>query len=476
MKQRGMNERRFRRAAIVAVLMACVLMAIMSQPAVGAKAKRPVTTMLKKNKPKRGRPVTTVGVIQVPQTTTPAPTTSSLGPTSTIAAPPASTIALPPPDLYLENALIFVERYSVKRNKIDVKAITNKARAAGANAKTIEELYPILRQVTKDLGDRHSSFLDPVQARSLTQGSATGFGLRIYVPDVIWVIPGSPAEVAGIRTLDRLVTFNGKPWATVTAADRNVDTVVIHVFRRDVGELDFTVTRGEIKTAEVPTVRALDNRLGYIDLPGATGKADDESRFAAAGTAGVAAVEQQISPCGWVVDLRRNSGGFPFSMMSPLEPFMPEQSIGGFVYGDDKRESLRFSGGKVLLDARAVWTNQSPARLANPNVPVAVLVSNQTGSAGEIATIAFIGRPSSRSFGIPTVGVTSANVGITLADGSFIMVTHSYDLDRAGNVYDGPLKPDEVIPIDWTVFATAEDPVLNAAKTWLGAQPSCAGR
>jgi carboxyl-terminal processing protease len=392
-------------------------------------------------------------------------------------ATPVATAVPPLPAKYLADALTFVERYWVRRSKVDVRAITDKARAAGANAKSIEELYPVLRQVVKDLADRHSAFLDPTQARSLLQGSATGYGLKIYPPDVIWVVPGSPAELAGIRTLDRIVSFNGKAWASTTTADRAAETAVVVVNRRDAGQLSFSIQRAEFKNAEVPTVRALDTRLGYIDLPGATGKTEDETRFVSAGTAGVAAVEQQISPCGWVVDLRRNSGGFPFSMMSPLEPFMPEQVVGGFIYGDEKRENLRYSGGKFLADNRVMWDNSGAAtRLRDPNVPVAVLTSNQTGSAGEIATIAFIGRPSSRSFGTPTVGVTSANVGITLPDGSFIMVTHSYDLDRAGNVYDGPLKPDEVIAIDWGTFGTAEDPVLNQAKAWLGSQPACAGR
>jgi carboxyl-terminal processing protease len=328
----------------------------------------------------------------------------------------------------------------------------------------------------KELGDGHSAFLDPPAARSLLEGTSTGFGLRVYPPDVIFVVRGSPADVVGIRTLDRIVSFNGKPFAATSATERAVDTAVIRVARPQIGELEFNVRRGELTTAERPTARALDARIGYLDLPGSTGKPENEQAFAAAGVAVVNSVEQQISPCGWVLDLRRNSGGFPFSMMSALEPFFPEQSVGGFVYGDDKREQLRFSAGKVLIDNRVVWTNAAPARLRDPSVPVAVLTSNLTGSAGEIATIAFIGRPGSRSFGTATVGVTSANVGVRLADDSFLMVTHSYDLDRTGKVYDGPINPDEVVLIDWSTFGTAQDPVLNAANTWLASQPSCAGR
>ncbi len=394
---------------------------------------------------------------------------------TTLAAPPVPQ-ALPSPAKYLADALTFVERYWVRRRTADVRSITDRARLMGATAQSIPDLYPILRQTVKDLGDGHSAFLDPPAARSLLDGTSTGFGLRVYPPDVIFVVPGSPAELAGIRTLDRIVSFNGKAFTATTAAERAVETAVIRVNRPLLGEIEFTVRRGELKTAELPTARTLGNRLGYLDLPGSTGKAENEAAFAAMGVASVGAVEQQISPCGWVLDLRRNSGGFPFSMMSVLEPFMPEQVVGGFVYGDETREQLRFNGGKVLIDNRTVWSNLAPARLHDPAIPVAVLTSGQTGSAGEIATIAFIGRPASRSFGAPTVGVTSANVGVRLPDDSFLMVTHSYDLDRAGKVYDGPIAPDEPLAIDWGLFGTSQDPVLTAASAWLSDQPSCVGR
>ena len=383
---------------------------------------------------------------------------------------------LPTPAEYLADALQFIERYWVRRRSVDVKAITDRARVAGNSARSVADLYPVLRQAVKELGDGHSAFLEPAAARSLLEGTSTGFGIKVYPPDVIFVVPGSPAELAGIRTLDRIVSFNGKPFVATSTAERTVDTAVIRVARPQVGELEFSVRRGELTTAELPTARPLDARIGYLDLPGSTGKPENEQAFAAAGVAVVNSVEQQINPCGWVLDLRRNSGGFPFSMMSALEPFFPEQSVGGFVYGDDKREQLRFSAGKVFVENRAVWTNAAPARLRDPAVPVAVLTSNLTGSAGEIATIAFIGRPASRSFGTATVGVTSANVGVRLPDDSFLMVTHSYDFDRTGKVYDGPINPDEVVLIDWSTFGTAQDPVLNAATGWLGSHASCVGR
>jgi carboxyl-terminal processing protease len=403
------------------------------------------------------------------------PTTPTTLPAVSTLVPP-TTVALPTPQVYLERVLKFIETYSARSRVVDIGALTSAARAKGAGVATIAETYPIIKEVLTGLGDRHSQLLDPITAKTLLQGSSTGYGIKIYPPDVIWVTAGSPADVGGIKTLDRIVSFNGKPWSKLTAADRAAETAVVRVFRANVGEFEVNLVRGPITTNEAPTARVLDNKLGYLDLPGSTGTRTSEENFARTGISAIASVETTANPCGWVLDLRRNSGGFVYSMMSVLEPFLTETTFAGFVFGDDRRELLSFKGGQLFAGIRPAWKTDASAKLRDPNVPVAILMSNYTGSAGELAAISFIGRAGSRSFGDKTVGVTSANVGITLADGAFIMVTNSYDLDRAGNVYDQKLQPDVAIPLDWTVHATDADPVLTSARQWLGTQPACAGR
>jgi carboxyl-terminal processing protease len=387
-----------------------------------------------------------------------------------------TSVALPSPQEYLERALTFIETYSARGKFVDVKAITGAARARGVGVTSIDATYPIIREALTKLGDRHSQLLNPTSAQSLLQGTSKGFGLRIYPPDVIWVTPGSPAELGGIRTLDRIVTFNAKPWNRTTSADRSAETAVVRVSRAEIGEFDVVLTSAVISTTETPNARVLDAKLGYLDVPGSIGSRTAEENFSRTGLAAIAAVEQAVSPCGWVLDLRRNSGGYVFSMMSVLEPFLSESTVSGFVFGDDRRELLSFRNGQLFAGARSAWQSETVVRLRDPNVPVAVLMSNFTGSAGELAAISFIGRPLSRSFGDQTVGVTSANVGIRLADGGFIMVTNSYDLDRAGNVYDQRLSADVGLVVDWATFGTDADPVLANARQWLSGQASCAAR
>ena len=407
----------------------------------------------------------------VPSTTR-ATSTTPPNTASTTLAPRLETLT---PQAYLDRVLTFMERNTARTSSVNVPAIVAAAKEKGQTAPDIAATYPIIRAALTALGDRHSALLDPVSAASFLRGQSTGFGFRVYPPDVMWVLPGSPAEAAGMKTLDRVQTLNNKPFAQTTATDRMVPVATFAVLRN--GEpLQFTVTRGALVTAERPTVREFSGRLGYIDLPGATGDSEAERQFVRSGVGGISTVEAAVRPCGWLLDLRRNSGGFPFSMLSVLEPFLGNGPFLGFAYGDGKRQMVAFDNGTLRVGTSKSWVNETPVRLPDQEVPIALLTSPNTASAGEAAVIAFVGRRNSRTFGEPTVGVTSANVGISLPDGAFVMVTHSYDTDRSGKLYDGPLVPEVAITTDWTTFGTGADPVLTAAQSWLDGQPACVGR
>ena len=94
-------------------------------------------------------------------------------------------------------------------------------------------------------------------------------------------------------------------------------------------------------------------------------------------------------------------------------------------------------------------------------------------SAGEAAAIVFRGRPDSRSFGEATTGIPTYNVRIRMPDGAFLDIMQAVDVDRTGKAYDGPVTPDETVPVDWNNVANASDPVLGSAIRWLSQTGSC---
>ncbi|MFI8166039.1 hypothetical protein ACIGAN_06725 [Streptomyces sp. NPDC085931] len=88
-------------------------------------------------------------------------------------------------------------------------------------------------------------------------------------------------------------------------------------------------------------------------------------------------------------------------------------------------------------------------------------------------TVAFRGRPDTRSFGEATTGLPTGNVRHRLSDGAILNLTEVKDADRTGRTYDSPIPPDQPV-VDNPGRRGGEDPVVSAAVTWLSRQPGCA--
>jgi C-terminal processing protease CtpA/Prc len=114
----------------------------------------------------------------------------------------------------------------------------------------------------------------------------------------------------------------------------------------------------------------------------------------------------------------------------------------------------------------AATPEQLPS-LSPTNPPVAVLTSPMTASAGEIVAAAFGGKPHTRTFGEPTVGLFTQMRGYPLWDGAYLNVAVGRALDAAGHPHDGPLAPDEAIETTFVGFGSDQDPVLQRARAWL---------
>jgi carboxyl-terminal processing protease len=383
-----------------------------------------------------------------------------------------------PPDLtaaeYVDVVVGWAERYSVRRRQVDMAGLRARVEAATANAVTIADTYIFLQLYLEALGDNHSFLYTPAAAKVLLNGTGKSFGFQL-VDSVMFPLPGSPALLAGIRDRDRLIAVNGEPYVRTMRLSTVGDTSTFTVQHAgDATPVTVTVTRGDVKTSQLPSVRALDDRLGFIDLPGSTGTNADEAQFTAAGQVGIRRVDEAGSRCGWVLDLRRNTGGFPYSMMAAIALLYGNAELGGTVDVDGNltkfstlNGALRINGGTVIAGSAGFPS------LSQPNGPIAILTSSSTASAGELAIVGFAGRPGVRTFGDATFGVPSGNVGRSYPDGSFLAVTNTLDIDRTGRTYNGPLAPDEAVVMDWSLFGTSADPVLAAATRWARAQPAC---
>lgn len=219
--------------------------------------------------------------------------------------------------------------------------------------------------------------------------------------------------------------------------------------------------------------RRLLGGMGYISLPGVLGDDETLAAYVEQGQASVTAADGGRA-CGWIVDLRRNSGGNMWPMLTVVASILGDGPVGAYVRNDGTKIAWTIKDRAPRLDGQKFpWEPLSPVARKNP--AVAVLTSRQTASSGEAIRLAFRGRPSTRSFGQPTFGVPT-NIAIQrLSDGATIGVTDAQGADRTGRTYDGPVTPDEAVPDQRQGFGTKTDQAVNAATAWLADQPCCDG-
>lgn len=206
-------------------------------------------------------------------------------------------------------------------------------------------------------------------------------------------------------------------------------------------------------TEPVPAGRLVEGGFAHLTVPAASGIAEAELRYIRAGAAAVRDLDRH-RPRGWVVDLRGNTGGAMFPMLTVLAPLLGDGYLGCFVdaAGEQSGRWL-LRDGVVYVDDEALSATPHPYRLAVPAPPVAVLTDGRAMSVGEATLIAFLGMPRVRTFGAPTAGLATGNAAIDLSDGGVLVLTAAREADRTGRLYGNvPIAPDQPTPGDANVL------------------------
>lgn len=202
-----------------------------------------------------------------------------------------------------------------------------------------------------------------------------------------------------------------------------------------------------------PAVTLADGGIGIVTLPAfnLSQEADVEPAKTYIRTVRTGLETLDKSPmCGWIVDLRGDSGGTTHVMAS---------AVAGLARFDFKDWPDEYDDYFYKTPIYSWIANDPHHDLKQGGKPVAVLIDGQTGSAGEDTALRFAGRTPTRSFGSPSGGFTSSNERVELADGYVLNIPSLYMHDRNGNPAKDRIMPDE--PTD--------DPV-GAAKRWLASQ------
>ena len=219
-------------------------------------------------------------------------------------------------------------------------------------------------------------------------------------------------------------------------------------------------------------ITAQGTNYGYVALPRCTAKDNDGLMIYAADVRRILTDLSGQSPKGWIIDLRGNTGGNMWPMLTGIGPILGDGIVGSFVAADgnvtwfyqDGRTGTRNPAG---LETVSLTLDDAPVLMA-PSAPVAVLVDSSTASSAEAITIAFHGRPETRFFGTRTAGKSTAVQPFKLDDGAELYLTTAIDADRTGKPYPNGFTPDEIVPFNGsTMPPTSNDPVVLAAQNWL---------
>jgi len=283
------------------------------------------------------------------------------------------------------------------------------------------------RGLISGLGDRYADYYTEEEFQELAtsqEGYYEGVGITIGQTEegagltIVEVADGSPAAEAGIQTGDMLIAVDGTDVTSMTVTEAAAliregenDTITLTVEREGIGQIQAEVTREKLETQTVAG-KMLTDTIGYLAISQFTGLTSDQ----------FADVYQQLQEDGLqklLIDLRGNPGGLVTAVCDTLRQILPEGLI---VYTEDKQGN------------REEYTCEGETPL---DIPLVVLVDENTASAGEIFTGAV------KDYGVGTiVGTQTFGKGIvqdfyTLPDQSVVKLTVAHYYTPKGNDIHG---------------------------------------
>ena len=279
------------------------------------------------------------------------------------------------------------------------------------------ELYQkAVEGLLTELGDPHTTFMTAEQYADLhrqTTGEYGGLGIQISSRDgwvtAVSILPGTPAERAGMRVGDRFLEINGKSaegWSDDDAVKElrgpRGTAVNLKVGRVGVDQpISFSIQREVIQVRSVPYSYMVAPGVGYANLVVFSETSTDELRAA------IDSLRAQGARS-LVLDLRSNPGGLLDQGVGVSDLFLTRGQAIVETRARDPRESETF----------AAVTPESYEGLM-----VAVLVDGYSASAAEIVAGALQDHDRAVVLGSTSYGKGSVQSLFPLSGGNFLKMT-----------------------------------------------------
>jgi carboxyl-terminal processing protease len=288
--------------------------------------------------------------------------------------------------------------------------------------------------------DPHSDYLLPEDFSELqehTTGKFGGLGIEVGIEDglikVVSPIDDTPAEKAGIKAGDLIISLDGEPvreMSLTNAIDkmRGEPGTDIELSIRRAGEkelLEFVLTRAEIKVASVRG-ESLGDGIGYLRITQFQDKSGPEL-IKAITKLQQRAIDEKEKLNGLVLDLRNNPGGVLDAAVEVSDAFL---NSGLIVYTEGRisESDFRYSATETTIAE---------------DIPLIVLINGGSASASEIVAGALQDHKRALIVGTQSFGKGSVQSVLPIGGNKAIKLTTArYFTPKGRSIQAQGIQPD----------------------------------
>jgi carboxyl-terminal processing protease len=376
--------------------------------------------------------------------------------------------------------------YDPKYHGVDWNQVRLKYRPLIQAAKSDDEFYSILKQMTAELHDAHTRLNTPLEWRERARHEGVGMGFVVDQVDgwatVVSVLPSSPAAKAGVLPGMVIARLNNRPFLDLVADAKSnllsssTDRAdLLHLYheilagpehssanitfqRADGSTLDVTLTRQLFTTRPHVVTRVLPSGVGYIRFDEFQPGIRDQFKQALKSLRNAPAL---------IIDLRQNGGGDLGTLLNIAGYFFPRKTL--FARDTTRTgKPISFLGGLFKLDLH-LYVGREGGQLYSG--PVAILVRSRTASASEIFAGGMQETGRATVVGTQSCGCV---IGIVkphrLKDGSVLEIGEILWMTPKGRKLEGEgVIPDAEIAPTLADLVQNRDPILEQAELTLKA-------
>ena len=268
-----------------------------------------------------------------------------------------------------------------------------------------------------------------------TMGNFVGIGIYMVQDTesnrimVLAPIKNSPAEKAGIKPGDLIISVNGEECTAdqMTAIATKIkgeegSTVKLQILRGE-ETLDFEITRENIVVNPVEG-EVLENNIGYIEFSSFDENTAEEfkTKFEELQAQGINSL---------IIDLRNNGGGIVDEALQIADYIADKDSVLLYEVDKDNNETVEKSENDPII-----------------NMPIIILTNESTASSSEILAGALKDLGKAKTVGTKTYGKGVIQQILTLPDGSGLKITtEKYLTPNRTEINKVGIEPDETVEL-----------------------------